>query len=251
MNKDYLEQLGILRAEVPVGLTRGLQLLAQTGGDLQQVAALLKEEYVEQAVALTGLSEAEVLPYLQRFRFDVSKAIPFLEEDFLLIGKVRHSRSAYQLKRLQHHKEQAIQWIAGMVEKEAGIIRPQHYWLTGSEVGSLPPVQRSVVVVADWLEYYDSEAFASAIHHVTTLFAAALRVLGMASSAAALLLATAIAEEMARQYPDDNIDAHMARSRAQEADEWFRHAESHFEEHRSVIITTLYHYIEQHIDQFP
>lgn len=261
MNPEALAQVKILRQQIPVGYTEGMELLRSCAGDIEQAAALLQQRYLARVSAATKLEDAIILPLLIRKQYDVAQTIIQLEQEYRLIDGVAQQETVYTLHRWQADREYAVHAIAGRLLQDIPINRQDntrhdlhHFsWYVEAELRGLNPVHRCVIALTDWLDYEYWEGLTYAIRYYPDLMAAELRTLQLPELAAALQTAWQICEETREQYPgwDDDFKSYLAYSNAYQQNPVYRQAEDYISANQQLITEHLFDFIQNHTDQFP
>ncbi len=112
MAPGTIEQVRILRQQIPVGYTEGLATLTACDGNIGNAVILLQQRYIAVVAKATKLQADTILPVLIQNQYDTTQTIQQLEEAHRLVNGVPQPETAYTLHRWQAHKEHAVNSIA-------------------------------------------------------------------------------------------------------------------------------------------
>jgi hypothetical protein len=249
MKKDYLDQVKMLRYEIPVGLSEGLALLHQWNGDTVRVKDILRERYLKEVTDRTGIPAEEAIRYLAHFKYDVERSVLNIIEDYRIVDGQRRGEVEYYLLRWRNYKKEAIGKITGVVIRQEQITDYDGFRLKEQALVRLNTYHQCVVVLYEWLHCQDMEDTSAAIYCNTELTATQMRMLGLKETAAALLLARDISQEAYATFDQHNEKYKLAYE-ALYIDEDYNHAIRFLDDCHALIVQRLYDFIESNLVKF-
>jgi hypothetical protein len=247
--KDYLPKAKILKERLCIGLQDSIDLLKQTDGNLEEAAEIFKEKILGLTQNVIKLPAEKIKPYLEKYKYDAGRTIDAMLDDFRLVDGVPQTEPVYILHKFRSYKKDAITRIAGLIIKKERAARKwdkrsyEFPWLKEEELKTLDPYSLCVVALSEWLQYEDLESFEAALFYNLDLVADQIRLLLMPDLAAALRMARDIYKELIEQHQTVSNEFYKALRK----DEDFREAQKYYVDSQTLLLDTLYTYIQDNL----
>ena len=149
-----MDILNELRQRVPVGMKRGLEVLAQTNGDVDQAERIIKADFVQIVVSKTTIVQDVAEAHLMKANFDIAVALQSIDQE-------RFSLTERILKK-HKNKEEAFARVALAIAEVEQL--ENRFWLNVKSLPPLNPSLRCFLIVNEWLSYESYEGLEIALY---------------------------------------------------------------------------------------
>jgi hypothetical protein len=163
-----------LRAAVSIGISRGLEILKRTNGELNEAIELSKLDLINDVKSNTGVSDAIARQLLEANHFDVTKVIKEINNSKLSLTQ--------RILKTFKNKEHALNGIVDAIEKTYQLKR-EYSWLDYNELEKLDWEVYCLVSTMEWINYSDNEGIDYGLSfHIDSIIENLVK-LGLASNA--------------------------------------------------------------------
>ncbi|WP_296409021.1 hypothetical protein [Pseudomonas sp.] len=240
MDPTHTQALQQLRKLIPIGLRHAQALLARCANNPQQAAELYKAELLQVLVDKSGLPPERAREHLLNAGYDLNRALHAIEE-------ARFTLTQRILRKHHQDKGQALDLIAQAIETAEQL--PRQYWLDFAALEQLPPAPRCFMILHEWLAFEGWEGFDSALHFHLPQAIAQFRLLQLDALAHTLEQADQRQQQLRAAHVGSEGPVELAMRINQ--DPFFNRCQDHFNQQRPQLDERLYHWVEQHLEQFP
>ncbi|ACU63441.1 hypothetical protein [Chitinophaga pinensis] len=243
MNETSKQQLSLLRQRIPVGLSSGLKLLENAGGDINKAELLFREDILQTLVRKIGLPEDVIQRHLISNNFDIDATVKRIDEERFTLTE--------RILRRYKHKAEAVDQVRFAVLGQNDVYKGS--WLDFKQLTAFPKEVYCLLTLNEWLLYADYEGLDVALSFELEVITNQLEtVLGLSALADALRQTQELADLLYKKYEiTGNHENYIKAARELDESDIYRQCEQMYKEQRDLLIERLYDLVTANVHLFP